>query len=581
MSDLFRRILIANRGEIALRIVRTCRELGIETVVIHSDADAASLPVELADAALPLADPWCYLDGPRIVQAALDAGAQAIHPGYGFLAENAGFARLCREAGIAFIGPSPEVMEHLGEKDRARASAIALGIPCLPGSEPVTDLAAAARQAAAIGYPVLVKAVAGGGGRGMRLARDEEELARVLPRAMSEAQAAFKSPLVYLEKYLEGARHVEIQVLADAHGRVVHLGERDCTVQRRHQKLIEESPSPAVTPAVREAMGAAAVRLLAALGYTNAGTVEFLLDKDGRFYFLEVNTRIQVEHPVTEMRYGLDLIEAQIRVAAGQPLPYGQADLVPRGWAIECRINAEDPLRSFAPRPGLIHGWLPPAGPGIRVDGAARAGWRIPAFYDSMVAKLIAWAPGRAQALARMQRALREFRVEGVPTTIPFHLAVLATPRFAAGDIDTRFAETDVPEDAVRAHAEALAPAHPTTRQAAGSSPASDTPATPGTRAAPGVGGPSGAAAAKRDAVDAAARRLAAIAAAVAAVMDGPHKIVSVRPLHEAGPARSSWGTAGRMQLMTDRRRFANPALDRRNHRASDSRSSQALCDHG
>src|SRR5690606_5364356 len=339
----------------------------------------------------------------------------------------------CREAGIAFIGPSPEVMEHLGEKDRARASAISLGIPCLPGTEPLTDVDAAVRQAAAIGYPVLIKAVAGGGGRGMRVAHGEEELVRLLPRGMSEADAGCKSPLGYLEKYLEGARHVESQVLADAHGRVVHLGERDCTVQRRHQKLIEESPSPALTPALRQAMGDAAVRLLSALDYVNAGTVELPLDNAGKFYFPEANSRIQVEHPVTEMRYGLDLIAAQIRIASGQPLPFAQTDLVPRGWAIECRINAEDPLQAFAPKPGLITAWLPPAGPGIRVDAAARAGWRIPPFYDSMVAKLIAWAPDREDALARMDRALREFHIEGVPTTIPFHLAVLAQPAFVSG----------------------------------------------------------------------------------------------------------------------------------------------------
>ena len=582
---MFRRILIANRGEIALRIIRTCRELGIESVVIHSDADAGSLPVEMADGAVSLGDPWCYLDAARIVKAAQDAGADAIHPGYGFLAENAGFARLCQEAGVVFIGPGPEVMEHLGEKDRARASAIALGIPCLPGSEPVTDVEAAARQAAAIGYPVLIKAVAGGGGRGMRLARDEEELARALPRAMSEAEAAFKSPLVYLEKYLEGARHVEIQVLADAHGRVVHLGERDCTVQRRHQKLIEESPSPAVTPELRAAMGEAAVRLLAALGYVNAATVEFLLDAEGRFYFLEVNTRIQVEHPVTEARYGLDLIAAQIRIAAGQPLPFAQDELVPRGWAIECRVNAEDPLSAFAPKPGLITGWLPPAGPGIRVDSAARAGWRIPPFYDSMMAKVIAWAPQRDEALARMARALREFRIEGVPTTIPFHLAVLAQPAFASGRIDTRFAETAVPMEAVAAAAQSLAAAgaRPLTKadqpaaaealpvpgrgDGATAGAARGAPAPAGTQAAVAPS-PSDEAAAGASGPTACRRRVAAIAAAVAAVVRGPHRIVAVTPLAPGAP-RALWGAAGRLDLMNQRRLLTNPATDRRNHRAN------------
>ncbi|MFO7311087.1 MAG: acetyl-CoA carboxylase biotin carboxylase subunit [Bacillota bacterium] len=572
---MFRRILIANRGEIALRIVRTCRELGIESLVIHSDADAGSLPVEMADEAISLGDPWCYLDGPRIVQAALDAGAEAIHPGYGFLAENASFARLCREAGLVFIGPPPEVMEHLGEKDRARASAIALGIPCLPGSEPVTGLEEAARRAAEIGYPVIIKAVAGGGGRGMRLVRSEDELVRLLPRAMSEAEAAFKSPAVYLEKYLEGARHVEIQVLADAHGRVVHLGERDCTVQRRHQKLIEESPSPAVTPEVRAAMGEAAVRLLGALGYVNAGTVEFLLDREGRFYFLEVNTRIQVEHPVTEMRFGLDLIAAQIRVASGQPLPFGQDDLKPRGWAIECRINAEDPLRAFAPGPGLITGYLPPAGPGIRVDGAARAGWRIPPFYDSMMAKVIAWAPDRPEALARMARALREFRIEGVPTTIPFHLAVLANPSFAAGRIDTRFAETAVSEEAVRAAAQSLRAASQSRRTAAQPSRTAAPAAAAQAGGGPGAGQAD--AAPPHDAAHA-SRRLAAIAAAVAAVIDRPHRIVSVAPVPQA-PTRFLWGAAGRFELMA-RRRLANPAMDRRNHRADRPWPPQTFHDH-
>jgi len=573
---MFRRVLIANRGEIALRIVRTCRELGIESVLIHSDADADSLPVELADVALPLGDPWCYLDGERIVKAAQDAGADAIHPGYGFLAENAGFARLCREAGIAFIGPGPDVMEHLGEKDRARASAMALGIPCLPGSEPVTDVETALRHGAAIGYPLLIKAVAGGGGRGMRVARDEDELQRLLPRAMSEAEAAFKSPAVYLEKYLEGARHVEIQVLADAHGKVVHLGERDCTVQRRHQKLIEESPSPALSPGLRQAMGEAAVRLLSALGYVNAATVEFLLDPSGHFYFLEVNTRIQVEHPVTEVRYGLDLIAAQIRIAAGEPLPWSQADLVPRGWAIECRINAEDPLNSFAPGPGRITRWLPPAGPGIRVDAAAREGWRIPPFYDSMVAKVIAWAPDRAEALARMGRALREFRIEGVPTTIPFHLAVLAQPAFAAGRIDTRFAETAVPEGAIRAAARELADA---ARRGTASNPsASGAYGAAGTRPAAAAQPPGPAAAAHGRAAH--RRRLAAIAAAVAAVVPGPHRIVAVTPAPTPAAARALWGTAGRLELMEQRRRLINPATDRRNHRANRLWPAPAVRDH-
>ncbi|MBO8141392.1 MAG: acetyl-CoA carboxylase biotin carboxylase subunit [Firmicutes bacterium] len=537
---MFRRILIANRGEIALRIARTCREMGIAAAVIHSDADAGSLPVALADEAIGLGDPWCYLDSERIVRAAQEWGAEAIHPGYGFLAENGAFARLCREAGIAFIGPAPEVMELLGEKDRARAHARALDIPCLPGTDgPVSTVDEAARAAAAIGYPVLIKAVAGGGGRGMRVARDEDELREQLPRAMSEARSAFNVPDVYLEKYLEGARHVEVQVLADAHGHVVHLGERDCTIQRRHQKLIEESPSPAVGERVRQAMGEAAVRLLASVGYVNAGTVEFLVDPSGKFYFLEVNTRIQVEHPVTEMRFGVDLVAQQIRVAAGLPLPFSQKNLSARGWAIECRVNAEDPLRGFQPAPGLITGYAPPAGPGIRVDSAARDGWRLPPFYDSMMAKVIAWAPDRTGALNRMVRALEEFQVEGVPTTIPFHLAVLRHPAFAAGRVTTAFAETGVSGADIARWAGRLA-------KPARRSPPAQARRQPAIREL-GGGGTS------------AAIPVAAIAAAVAAVLhDRPHRIACIVPSPASRKPSGMWGAAGRSNLMNQRRALCN-----------------------
>jgi len=550
---VFRRLLVANRGEIALRIVRTCRELGIATAVVASAADQDSAAAQLADEVIVLGDPWCYLDAERIVAAAKRWGAEAVHPGYGFLAENAAFARLCAEAGLVFIGPPPDVMAHLGEKDRARASAAALGIPCLPGTPEAVgaggavDVDAVAAMAARIGYPVLIKAAAGGGGRGMRLARDEEELRAQLPRAMSEANAAFKSPAVYLEKFLPGARHVEIQVLADAHGHIVHLGERDCTVQRRHQKLIEEAPSPVVDATLRAAMGAAAAKLLASLGYVNAGTVEFLVDEAGRFYFLEVNTRIQVEHPVTEVLYGVDIVAEQIRIAAGLPLSWRQEDLVPRGWAIECRINAEDPARNFSPSPGRIDVYRPPGGPGVRVDGAAFPGWVIPPYYDSLIAKLIAWADGREQAIARMRRALLEFVVHGVPTTIPFHLAVLEHEAFRSGRFDTGIAEQHVPLERVQYYAAALARQRPGGAEVA---------VQPGDRAlAPAQRGPAG-----RDTETA-----AAVAAALAAVLDEPHQIVSISPAPPPHPA-GLWGFAGRLAAMQNRSLTFSPRGDRRTH---------------
>lgn len=553
---MFRRLLVANRGEIALRIVRTCRELGIETAVVASEADKDGAAARLADEVIVLGDPWCYLDGRRIVAAAKKWGAEAVHPGYGFLAENADFARRCADAGLVFVGPPPEVMEHLGEKDRARASALALGVPCLPGTKEAVnpdggdvDLDKAAVLAAEIGYPVLIKAAAGGGGRGMRLAKDEQELRAQLPRAMSEAEAAFKSPAVYLEKFLQGARHVEIQVLADAHGNVVYLGERDCTVQRRHQKLIEEAPSPVLDDELRRDMGRAAAHLLSSLGYVNAGTVEFLVDEEGDFYFLEVNTRIQVEHPVTELLYGVDIVAEQIRIAAGMPLSWRQDDLTPRGWAIECRINAEDPTQNFAPKPGRLNAYSPPGGPGVRVDGAAYAGWTIPPFYDSLIAKLIVWAPSREEAIARMRRALSEFVIDGVPTTIPFHLAVLEHEDFRCGRFDTRFAETKVDRERVWFHATAAARRGSAPSGAGEAAQTDDVPEQ----------------ATWRDAGDASPRtaKVAAVAAALAACIDEPHRLVSVSPAPPPSPA-GLWGAAGRLALMHGRSLAVNPRRDRR-----------------
>lgn len=530
---MFQRIAVANRGEIAVRIVRTCREMGIRCAVLHTDADKDSLAPSLADDAINLGDVWNYLDPEAVVAAAKQWGADGLHPGYGFLAENAAFARRCAEEGIVFIGPSPEVMEHLGQKDRARASALELGIPCLPGTEdPVADGAEALAAAEAAGWPVLIKAVAGGGGRGMRVARNAEELREQLPRAMSEAEAAFKSGAVYIEKYLTGARHVEVQVMADGYGRVVHLGERDCTVQRRHQKLIEEAPSPGLSDDVREAITADAVRLLRHVGYVNAGTVEFLVDGEGNYYFLEVNTRLQVEHPVTELLFGVDLVEAQIRIAAGEPLPWTQEELNPSGWALECRINAEDPGQNFMPRPGLIDVYFPPGGPGVRVDSAARAGWRIPPFYDSMIAKVIVVAEDRKGAIRRMTRALQEFDVRGVPTTIPFHLAVLHHPDFASGRFDTRFVDEGF------AAADFSSP-----------EPSPEAATEPG----------DGAGSARED-----TRSVAAIAAAVAAVVDGPHRIVAVHRQTGGDGPRNMWGAAGRMQLTLRRQEMINPRRNRR-----------------
>jgi len=444
---VFAKILIANRGEIALRILRTCREMGIRTVVAHSKADSNSLPVLLADESVcvgPEESGQSYLNIPSLISAAEVTDAEAVHPGYGFLAENATFAEICRACSIRFIGPSPEAIRLLGDKVRARELAKKSEVPLLPGSEGgLRDEAEARACAEAIGYPVLLKAAMGGGGRGMRLVREPEGLAAAVQTCQKEAAAAFGSSEIYIEKYLEAARHVEVQVLADGHGHLVHLGERECSIQRRHQKLLEESPSPAVTPEIRRELTGAALRLCRAAGYENAGTVEFILDGQGRFYFLEVNTRIQVEHPVTEMVTGIDLVREQIRIAAGEPMSVTQEEVRFQGHAIECRITAEDPV-TFTPAPGRITTYLPPGGFGVRVDSHCFAGYTVPPHYDSLVAKVIAHGATRAEAIARMRRALGEFLLEGIKTTISFHARLLGDPRFVEGAYSTTFLETQL-----------------------------------------------------------------------------------------------------------------------------------------
>ncbi|ACX52393.1 acetyl-CoA carboxylase, biotin carboxylase [Ammonifex degensii KC4] len=442
---MFRKVLIANRGEIALRIIRACRELGIKTVVVYSEADRESLPVRLADEAVCIGPPpasQSYLNITNILSAAEVTGADAIHPGYGFLAENASFAEICSTCGLTFIGPPVEALEKMGSKALARKTVAAAGVPVVPGSEEViTDVKEALRLAAELGYPVLIKASAGGGGRGMRVVHTPAELEKALAAAQSEAEAAFGSPEVYLEKYLEEPRHIEFQIVGDKYGNLIYLGERDCSIQRRNQKLLEESPSVALTPELRRRMGEAAVKAAQAVGYHNVGTVEFLLDKHGNFYFIEMNTRIQVEHPVTEMVTGWDLVKEQIKLAAGERLACRQEDVKLTGWAIECRINAEDPERQFAPCPGRITAYLPPGGPGIRVDSAVYPGYEIPPYYDSLIAKLIAWGRDREEAIARAERALEEFVIEGISTTIPFHLKVLRNAFFRRGEVYTNFVQ--------------------------------------------------------------------------------------------------------------------------------------------
>ena len=442
------KVLIANRGEIALRILRSCRELGISTVAVYSTVDRSALHVQLADEAVCIGEGpsnKSYLNIPNILAAATSRGVDAIHPGYGFLAENDRFAEMCRDHGITFIGPSPHAIRSMGDKSTAKTTMQAVGVPTVPGSEGLLpNPEAAAELAAAMGYPVMIKATAGGGGRGMRLVPSPDQLVKLYKAAEGEADAAFGNPGLYMEKFIDRPRHVEVQILADRHGNVVHLGERDCSIQRRHQKLLEEAPSPALNPELRRQMGDAAVAAARSINYEGAGTVEFLLDKSGGFYFMEMNTRIQVEHPVTEMVTGIDLIAEQLRIAGGEPISVRQEDIQMNGHAIECRINAEDAQHNFRPAPGRITGWLPPGGPGVRVDSHVYTGYDIPPFYDSLIGKLIIWAPNRPAALARMKRALNECAITGIPTTVDFHLRMLDRPEFQRGDVHTKFVEEEM-----------------------------------------------------------------------------------------------------------------------------------------
>ena len=441
---MFEKVLIANRGEIALRVIRACREMGIQTVAVYSQADSESLHVKLADEAFcigPAAAVRSYLHIPALISTAVVTGADAIHPGYGFLAENANFAQICADHKVKFIGPSVAAIRGMGDKSTAREVMRKAGVPIVPGTQGLVDDEREAFSVADdIGFPVIVKATAGGGGKGMRVARDAAELSRALNAAKTEAQAAFGDGGVYIEKYLKPIRHIEIQVMADAHGNVIHLGERDCSVQRRHQKLIEEAPSPVITPEIRAKMGEAAVKAAKNIGYEGAGTVEFIF-ADNKFYFMEMNTRIQVEHPVTEMITGFDLIKEQICVASGLKLSIKQEDVSFFGHAIECRINAEDPDRNFMPSPGRIDAYIAPGGPGVRIDSHCYPGYSIPPNYDSLLSKLICWGRTRQEAIQRMQRALDEYAITGIFTTIPFHQRVLSHPIFQRGDVSTDFIE--------------------------------------------------------------------------------------------------------------------------------------------
>jgi acetyl-CoA carboxylase biotin carboxylase subunit len=443
---VFHKILIANRGEIALRVLRTCRDMGVRAVVAHSTADTDSLPVKLADESICIGPPdprQSYLNIPSIISAAAITDSEAIHPGYGLLAENATFAEVCRACGITFIGPSPETIRLMGDKAQAREMAKQAGAPVVPGSVgALRGVDEAQGLADEIGYPVIVKAAAGGGGRGMRIVRNREDLARAYATCQAEAQAGFGSPLLYLEKFVEGARHVEVQVLGDRNGIRVHLGERDCSIQRRHQKLVEESPAPSISTETRAKLCKAALVVANAVNYVSAGTVEFLVERSGNFYFIEMNTRIQVEHPVTEMVTGIDLVREQIRIAAGEGLGYRQEAIRFTGHAIECRVNAEDP-EHFVPSPGRVTMWVPPGGPAVRVDSHMTPGYVVPPHYDSLIAKVIAHGRDRPEAVARMRRALSETLVSGVKTTIPFHQKLLADPVFLAGEFSLpRFEHT-------------------------------------------------------------------------------------------------------------------------------------------
>jgi acetyl-CoA carboxylase biotin carboxylase subunit len=442
---MFERILVANRGEIALRIIRACKELGVESVAVYSQADRDAPYLELADRAIcigksPSAD--SYLNIPRLIAAAEVADVQAIHPGYGFLSENPHFAEVCRTSKFVFIGPPHEAIRRMGLKTEAKAVAHASRVPCVPGSEgPVPSDSEAARLAREIGYPVLIKAAAGGGGKGMRVCWEESSLLQALQAARAEADAAFKNPSLYLEKFIDRPRHVEVQILADNQGSIVHLWERDCSLQRRHQKLVEESPSPNLPGRVRRRICEAAVRLAKAAGYVNAGTCEFLVDADNNFYFIEVNARIQVEHPVTELVTGIDLVKQQIRIAAGEPLPFSQGEITHVGHAFECRINSEDPDHGFRPSPGKITGLRVPGGRGVRWDSHVQVGYTVPSHYDSMVGKLLTYGQNRQEAIATMRRALDELVIEGIQTTIPLHKRIFQNPDFAAGRFDTTWVE--------------------------------------------------------------------------------------------------------------------------------------------
>ena len=441
---MFKKVLVANRGEVAVRVIRACREIGIPTVAVYSEADADSLHVSLATEAYcigPKESAKSYLNIPAIISTALVSGADAIHPGYGFMSERADFADVCQQHGITFIGPSGDVIRKMGDKATARATMQSKDIPITPGTDLIDDLNKAKKFCKRAGYPVIVKATAGGGGKGMRIVNSESELEENIVLCKTEAQRFFGNPGVYIEKYLVNPRHIEVQVLADKQGNVIHLGERDCSIQRRHQKLVEETPSPAVNDKIREKLGKTAVRVAKAAKYEGVGTVEFLLDKDNNFYFMEMNTRLQVEHGITEMISNIDIVREQINIAAGLPLSVTQRDVKLHGHAIECRINAEDPDRDFMPAAGLINGYVAPGGFGVRVDSHVYSGYAIPPYYDSMISKLVCWAPDREQARRRMYRALKEYVITGVKTTLPFYQDLVEDPVFISGNFDTGFLE--------------------------------------------------------------------------------------------------------------------------------------------
>ena len=442
---MFKKVLIANRGEVALRIIRACREIGIPTVAVYSEADADSLHVSLATEAYcigPNESAKSYLNIPAIISAALISGADAIHPGYGFMSERADFAQICAEHNIKFIGPSPESMQLMGDKATARKTMTSKNVPITPGTGIITDIEDAKKQAEKFGYPVIVKATAGGGGKGMRVANNAEELEQNITLCRQEAEKFFGNPDVYMEKFLVNPRHIEVQIIADKFGNVIHLGERDCSIQRRHQKLVEEAPSPAVSADIRKKLGDAAVRAAKAANYEGVGTIEFLLDKDKNFYFMEMNTRLQVEHGITEMISNIDIVREQINIAAGNKLSVRQDDIKLYGHAIECRINAEDPDRNFLPAPGEINGYITPGGFGVRVDSHVYSGYKIPPYYDSLISKVMTWAPTREEARRRMYRALKEYVITGVKTTLPFYQELIEDEVFIGGNFDTGFMNT-------------------------------------------------------------------------------------------------------------------------------------------